>query len=71
MDVDKTGSHIEKAARSFTGEGGPSRVDSDQLSAILLNYGSHSTEAFSLSTRCLANLIVEWKELRAMSENEK
>ena len=37
---------------------------------MLLNYGSHSTElreAFALSTRRLANSIVEWKELRAMS----
>ena len=70
VDVDITGSHIEKAARSFTGGAGPSGVDGDQLSAMLLNYGSHSTdlrEAFALSTRRLANSIVEWKELRAMS----
>jgi len=70
VDVDITGSHIEKAARSFTGGAGPSGVDGDQLSAMLLNYGSHSTdlrEAFALSTRRLANSVVEWKELRAMS----
>jgi len=70
VDVDITGSHIEKAARSFTGGAGPSGVDGDQLSAMLLNYGSHSTdlrEAFALSTRRLANSIVEWKELQAMS----
>ena len=44
VDVDITGSHIEKAARSFTGGAGPSGVDGDQLSAMLLNYGSHSIE---------------------------
>ena len=35
VDVDITGSHIDKAARSFTGEAGPSGVDGDQLSAML------------------------------------
>ena len=43
VDVDITGSHIEKAVRSFTGGAGPSGVDGDQLSAMFLNYGSHST----------------------------
>ena len=74
VDVDITGSHIEKAARSFTGGAGPSGADGDQLSTMLLNYESHSTdlrEAFALSTRCLANSIVEWKKLRAMSSKRE
>ena len=67
VDVDITGSHIEKSARGFTGGAGPSGVDGDQLFAMLLNYESHSVEAFALSTRRLENSIVEWKEIRAMS----
>ena len=39
VDVDRTGSHniLKKAARSFTGGAGPSGVNGDQLSAMLLN----------------------------------
>ena len=74
VDVDLTGSHIEKASRSFTGGAGPSGVNGDQLSTMLLNYGSHSTElreAFAPSTRHLGNSTIEWKELRAMSGKQK
>ena len=37
VDVDITGSRIEKAARRFTKRAGPSGVDGNQLSAMLLN----------------------------------
>ena len=39
VDVDISGSHIEKTARGFSGGAGPSGLDGDQLRGMLLKIG--------------------------------
>ena len=66
VDVDITSAHTEKDARGFTGGAGPTGLDGDQLSALLLNYETHSvdsSEVFAISTRQQANSIVDWKDV--------
>ena len=61
---------IEKAAPGFTGGAGPGGVDGGQLSALLVNYGTHSVnlrKAFTISTRQLANSAVERNDVQAMN----
>ena len=52
VEVDITAAHVEKAARSLSVGAGPTCVDGDQMSSLLLKYGSQSAElrdAFALS----------------------
>ena len=58
VEVDITAAHVEKAARSLSGGAGPTGVDGDQMSSLLLKYGSQSAElreGFALSIRKLSN----------------
>lgn len=69
MDVDVTGGHIERLARSLHSGAGPGGTTSSHWQSFLLCYGSHSArlrDAVASLVRLLANNIVDWNLIRAL-----
>ena len=69
VDVDITGSHIERLARSLHGGGGPGGTNSGHWRSFLLCYGTQSAklrESVASLARMLANNVVEWEVIRAL-----
>jgi hypothetical protein len=69
VDVDITTEHVAKVARSLSGTAGPSGIDSQQWTDLLLKFGGPSAnlrEAVAALTRRLANSIVPWEDIRAL-----
>ncbi|KAL5484235.1 hypothetical protein EMCRGX_G020696 [Ephydatia muelleri] len=67
IDVDITGSHVEKVARQIQGSAGPGGSTVSHWQGFLLCYGPHSAklrDAVAELARHLANSIVEWRILR-------
>eukprot|EP00731_Ephydatia_muelleri_P024359 Em0016g630a len=65
IDVDITGSHVEKVARQIQGSAGPGGSTVSHWQGFLLCYGPHSAklrDAVAELARHLANSIVECKE---------
>ena len=63
IDVDITGSHVEKVARQIQGSAGPGGSTVSHWQGFLLCYGPHSAklrDAVAELARHLANSIVEW-----------
>ena len=69
IDVDITGSHVEKVARQIQGSAGPGGSTATHWQDFLLRYGAHSVklrDAIAELARHLANSIVEWSDIRAV-----
>ena len=69
IDVDITGSHVEKVARQIQGSAGPGGSTASHWQDFLLRYGAHSAklrDAVAELARHLANSIVEWSDIRAL-----
>ena len=69
MDVDVTGGHIERLARTLHGGAGPGGTTSNHWQSFLLCYGTQSAklrDAIAALTCLLANSTVNWDMIRAM-----
>ena len=69
IDVDITGSHVEKVARQIQGSAGPGGSTASHWQDFLLRYGAHGAklrDAVAELARHLAYSIVEWSDIRAL-----
>ena len=68
-DVEITGAHILKVARTIQGGVGPGGSDASIWQEALLQYGAHSEwlrESVASLSRRISNSIVPWYDLRAL-----
>ena len=71
-EVEITGSHILRIAKSIQGGAGPGGCDSSHWQDSLLRYGAHSgklRESVASLCRRLANSVVPWSDIRALVAN--
>ena len=69
IDVDVTGSHVERVARMIRGGAGPGGSSAIQWQGFLLRYGAHSErlrDSMAELARHLANSIIDWTDIRAL-----
>ena len=68
-DVEITGAHILKVARTIQGGAGPGGSDASHWQDALLRYGAHSErlrESVASLSRRISDSIVSWNDLRAL-----
>ena len=69
VDIDVTGGHIERIARSLHGGAGPGGTTSSHWQLFLLCYGSHSArlrDAIAALARWMANNVIDWNLIRVL-----